>query len=243
MKLTARLLDIADRGVLLNTADARNLGVLHGDRVQVFNEVSGISAAAGVDVTATLVPQGTIGIYRICNERLCVMDGVSLEVREAARPQSLEFITKKMNGERLSKEETYAIIRDVVSDDLSAAELTAYITASYINSLDMDEVEHLTRAMVDTGERLDFHTHPIVDKHSIGGVPGNKISLIVVPIIAASGLKIPKTSSRAITGAGGTADLMEVLAPVAFSGYGSPEDDVEGRRDDRMGWGHEYSPR
>ena len=64
----------------------------------------------------------------------------------------------------------------------------------------MDEVEHLTRAIVDTGEHLTFHTHPIVDKHSIGGVPGNKISLIVVPVIAASGLKIPKTSSRAITG-------------------------------------------
>ena len=83
--------------------------------------------------------------------------------------------------------------------------------------MDMDEIEFLTRAMVDTGEQLSFHTKPIVDKHSVGGVPGNKISLVVVPIIAASGLKIPKTSSRAITGAAGTADLMEVLAPVNFS--------------------------
>ncbi len=81
----------------------------------------------------------------------------------------------------------------------------------------MDEVEYLTRSMVSTGERLNFTSHPIVDKHSIGGVPGNKISLLVVPIIAAAGLKIPKTSSRAITGAGGTADLMEILAPVTFS--------------------------
>jgi AMP phosphorylase len=95
--------------------------------------------------------------------------------------------------------------------------VAAYITAAYIHEMSMDEVESLTRAMVDTGERLEFNTHPIVDKHSIGGVPGNKISLLVVPIIAASGLKIPKTSSRAITGAGGTADLMEVLAPVEFS--------------------------
>jgi len=56
-----------------------------------------------------------------------------------------------------------------------------------------------------------------MDKHSIGGVPGNKISLLIVPIVAANGLLIPKTSSRAITGAGGTADLMEVLCPVEFS--------------------------
>jgi AMP phosphorylase len=71
--------------------------------------------------------------------------------------------------------------------------------------------------MVNTGEQIKFASKPIVDKHSIGGVPGNKISLLVVPILAASGLKIPKTSSRAITGAGGTADLMEVLAFVEFS--------------------------
>jgi AMP phosphorylase len=71
--------------------------------------------------------------------------------------------------------------------------------------------------MVETGEQLKFASRPIVDKHSIGGVPGNKISFLIVPIIAAGGLKIPKTSSRAITGAGGTADLMEVLAFVEFS--------------------------
>ena len=80
-----------------------------------------------------------------------------------------------------------------------------------------DEVEWLTRSMIESGDRIEFDTHPIMDKHSIGGVPGNKISLLVVPIIAANGLLIPKTSSRAITGAGGTADLMEVLCPVEFS--------------------------
>ena len=144
-------------------------------------------------------------------------EGEEIEVREAGRPASLDFIKKKMDGGKLTKEETLTIIRDVVNDDISAAELTAFITASYINPLDMDEVEHLTRAMVETGEQIKFASHPIVDKHSIGGVPGNKISLLVVPIIAASGLKIPKTSSRAITGAGGTADLMEVLAFVEFS--------------------------
>jgi AMP phosphorylase len=79
-----------------------------------------------------------------------------------------------------------------------------------------DETEWLTRAMIDSGDTLDFETHPIMDKHSIGGVPGNKISLLIVPIVAANGLLIPKTSSRAITGAGGTADLMEILAPVEF---------------------------
>ena len=217
MKFSTKILDIATRGVLLNRADARSIGVLDGDRVQIINIKSGISAAALVHTTSTIARQGTVGIYRITNERLHLEDGAEVEIREAKRPASLDFIKKKMDGIRLTKEETLTIIKDVVSDDLSAAELTAYITASYINPLDMDEVEHLTRAMVETGEQIKFASRPIVDKHSIGGVPGNKISLLVVPIIAASGLKIPKTSSRAITGAGGTADLMEVLAFVEFS--------------------------
>jgi AMP phosphorylase len=183
----------------------------------VINPTNGVSVTAFVDTTITIAQQGTVGIYRVTNDRLGVIDGDGIEVREAGRPASLEHIKKKMDGGRLNKEETLAIIKDVVNDDISAAELTAFITASYINPLDMDEVEHLTRAMVETGEQIKFASKMIVDKHSIGGVPGNKISLLVVPIIAASGLKIPKTSSRAITGAGGTADLMEVLAFVEFS--------------------------
>lgn len=217
MKFIAKILDIASRGILLNRADARRIGVLDGDRVQIISPKNGITAAAFVETTSTIAQQGTVGVYSITNERLHLEDGTEVEVREAGRPKSLDFIKKKMDGGKLSKEETFTIIRDVVNDDISAAELTAFITATYINPLDMDEIEHLTRAMVETGEQIKFTSRPIVDKHSIGGVPGNKISLLVVPIIAASGLKIPKTSSRAITGAGGTADLMEVLAPVEFS--------------------------
>jgi len=217
VKFCAKVLDIAKRGVLLNRLDARSIGVLDGDRVQVINPKNGISVTAFVDTTITIAQQGTVGIYRITNDRLTANDGDGIEVREAGRPASLEYIKKKMDSGRLNKEETLAIIKDVVNDDISPAELTAFITASYINPLDMDEVEHLTRAMGETGEQIQFASKPIVDKHSIGGVPGNKISLLVVPLIAASGLKIPKTSSRAITGAGGTADLMEVLAFVEFS--------------------------
>jgi len=218
MKYSVRILDIATRsGILLNYLDARNIGVLDGDRVQLINPKNSLAVTAVVTTTSTLEGQGTAGVYRGTNRRLNLTDGEEIEIREADRPASLDFIKKKMDGGRLTKEETLTIIKDVVNDEISAAELTAFITASYINPLDMEEVEHLTRAMVETGERIKFASRPIVDKHSIGGVPGNKISLLVVPIIAASGLKIPKTSSRAITGAGGTADLMEVLANVEFS--------------------------
>lgn len=217
MKLTAKTLDIADRGVLLNRQDARNIGVVEGDRLQVMNHANGRAVPAHIDMTETMIEPGTIGLYAPIHCSLEVGDGTEVEVWEAPKPTSLEFIKKKMNRRKLTRDETRAIVNDIVGDNLSAPELSAYVTANYINGMDMDEVENLTLAMVETGSQLSFSNRPIVDKHSIGGVPGNKISLLVVPVIAASGLKIPKTSSRAITGAAGTADLMEVVAPVEFS--------------------------
>ena len=217
MELTVKLLDIANKGVLLHSTDARNMRIRDGDRVQVADEATGKVAQAHVDTTGSLIEPGVIGIYRPLNTTLAVDERTTVVVRGAERPASLSHIKKKMDGGRFTKDETMAIVKDIVSDTLSPGEITAYVTASYISGLDMDEVEHLTRAMVETGDHLRFTRHPVVDKHSIGGVPGNKITLLIAPIVAASGLLIPKTSSRAITGAGGTADLMEVLAPVSFS--------------------------
>ncbi len=217
MKFSVKLIDIANKGALLHSADARKIRVRDGDRIQIINEEGGKNALAHVDTTGSLIDPGTIGIYRPLNPFLGVDEGDEVEVRGAGSPPALMHIRKKMDGERLTKDEMLQITRGIVDDTLSPGEVTAFITASYINGLDMDETEYLTRAMVETGDSLQFGTRPIVDKHSIGGVPGNKISLLIVPIIAASGLKIPKTSSRAITGAGGTADLMEVVAPVEFS--------------------------
>jgi len=217
MKLTTRIMDIANKGALIHIEDAHNLGVHDGDRIEIINDTAGTAVQAHVDTTTTLIEKGIIGVYRPTAEPLKAGDGITLEVREADRPISLSFVKKKMDGESLTKDEIFTIVQDIVNDTLSPGEISAFITAGYINGISPDEVEWLTRAMVDTGERISFVSHPIVDKHSIGGVPGNKISLLVVPIIAAAGLKIPKTSSRAITGPAGTADLMEVLAPVNFS--------------------------
>ena len=81
--------------------------------------------------------------------------------------------------------------------------------------MDNEEMTALTLAEAKSGNIFDFGPE-VYDKHSTGGVPGNKVSLIIVPIVAAAGLTIPKTSTRAITSPSGTADSMEALAPVAF---------------------------
>ncbi len=199
--------------VVLNTEDARELGVHAGDRVQLKDH----SYLTAIVETGDMIPAGTVGVYQECCEKLGKVCPLTVNLVPTSRPNSVGFIKKMMDKQKLTQEEIYQIIQDMVKENLTEIELAAFVTTSYIYGMTSDEVEWLTRAMIDTGEKIEFDTHPIMDKHSIGGVPGNKISLLVVPIVAANGLLIPKTSSRAITGAAGTADLMEVLAPVEFT--------------------------
>lgn len=217
MNLLVQHVDVSNRGALMHRSDARSLGVIDGDRIRIVNHTNGKSESVVIDTTPSLIEEGHIGVYSLTFSDIGIVDGQEAEVFESLPPASIRTIRKKMDGGKLSKDEIYEVVTDIVVENISQIELTAFVTASYIHGLDMDEVEYLTRAMVDTGDSLVFSTKPVVDKHSIGGVPGNKITLIIVPILAAAGLKVPKTSSRAITGAGGTADLMEVLAPVEFS--------------------------
>jgi AMP phosphorylase len=199
--------------VVLNIQDAKEIGVRGGDRVQLKDH----SYLTAIVETGDIISKGIVGVYQECCEKLGKVCPITVDVIPASRPSSIGFIKKMMDHQKLTQEEIYQIVQDIVRENLTEIELSAFVTTSYIHGLTVDEIEWLTRAMIDTGEKIEFDTHPIMDKHSIGGVPGNKISLLVVPIVAANGLLIPKTSSRAITGAAGTADLMEVLAPVEFS--------------------------
>jgi len=125
-------------------------------------------------------------------------------------------IQKKLVGKKLTYKEIYAIM-DEISHQRFGDILTTYFAASgYSKGFTNEEIYYLTKAMVETGEKLKFKGI-IADKHSVGGVPGTRTTLVIVPIIAAAGFTIPKSSSRAITSPGGTADDMEVLAPVTFS--------------------------
>lgn len=132
---------------------------------------------------------------------------------------ALQAIQKKLLGKRLSYEEIFAIM-DQISKDRMSQVLTTYFAASgYSKGFTNTEIYYLTKAMMETGDRLEFKGI-VADKHSIGGVPGTRTTMIVVPIVAAAGFTIPKSSSRAITTPGGTADDMEVIAPVSFDKKG-----------------------
>ncbi len=200
--------------VIINESDAAELGVREGDRLRLRNGRRQVVAT--VQLTKEIVQPGYAGLTDIVAAELGVEEG-EVEVHPVAKPRSVEHIKKKMRGEKLSDEELRSIIVDIVNNTLSDVEIASFVLASMLRGMDFDEIEWMTKAMIETGERIYFERGIVVDKHSIGGVPGNKISLIIVPTIAAAGLLIPKTASRAITSASGTADTMEVLADVNLS--------------------------
>jgi AMP phosphorylase len=200
---------------IMNQSDAEELGVFEGDRVRLIAGRKYVTAR--VQIALGFIERGFIGICFKTAEELDVHEGDELEAIPVPKPMSVEYIRKKLSGNKLSREEIYEIVKDIVNEDLTEEELTAFVVSNYIHGMDMDEIEWLTRAMIETGETLEFEEGIVVDKHSIGGVPGNKVSLIIVPTVASAGLLIPKTASRAITSASGTADTMEVLANVNLS--------------------------
>lgn len=128
--------------------------------------------------------------------------------------ESLSYIRSKIYDNELSYEQINEIIKDVVSGRLSDIDIAMFLTATAGNRLNVTEILHLTQAMIESGEKLKWPSELVVDKHCIGGLPGYRTSPIIVPIVASFGLMIPKTSSRAITSPAGTADVMEIFAPV-----------------------------
>jgi thymidine phosphorylase len=178
-------------------------------------------ALNGRSIVATLnvVGQGFLlpteaGLSEAAWRLLNANPGDEATVRHPAPLESLGHVRAKVYGRRLTPAALNAVIHDVAAGRYSDLQLAAFVTACAGERLDMDETVALTRAMVDVGERMRWSKGVVMDKHSVGGLPGNRTTMLIVPIVAACGLRIPKTSSRAITSPAGTADAMETLAPV-----------------------------
>jgi AMP phosphorylase len=218
MRFIAKTLDFEAGGkgvVIMNRRDAEELGLHALDRVEVHK--NHLHAVAIVDVAEKFARPGEVITNHEINRFLSLKKDDSITLCPAAAPESVAYIKKKIAGTAFTHSEAHSIVTDVVHRHLTDIELSAFVTALDAHGMSMDEVEALSKAMIATGKQLKIPGRPIVDKHSAGGIPGDKTSLLAVPIVASAGLVIPKTSSRAITSPAGTADRMEVLAPVTLS--------------------------
>jgi thymidine phosphorylase len=155
-----------------------------------------------------------VGLSETAWEMLGIAEGAEARVTHAPAIESLASVRRRIYGNRLDAPAFTGIVQDVVAGRYTDVHLAAFLTAGAAIPLDENETAHLTGAMIAVGDRLQWDAAVVVDKHCVGGLPGNRTTPIVVAIVAANGLVMPKTSSRAITSPAGTADTMETLAPV-----------------------------
>lgn len=203
---------------MLNENTANLIGVKTKGRIfikTISKKSQGISTI--VDTAKKLVGEKEIAVSSELKDRLFLQAGQKVDVDLAPSPKSLLFIKKKMNNESLSQKEIDEIIQDIIDNSLSEAEIALFISSMYEKGMSMKETIFLINSILNSGQKLKLKGKFIVDKHSIGGIPGNRTTPLVVSICAAAGLIFPKSSSRAITTAAGTADVIETIARVEFS--------------------------
>lgn len=235
MKFKVKNIDIGTGGIpvgVLTLKDASKLDLYPADRVIIKKRykhtVVSLDVLGGLsqkrngfknsnDKRKKMLKPGEIGIFHEVQKLLETKDGDTVDIIIEKKPESIELIKKKLEGRRLSSKEMYTVINDINQGKLTDIEIAYFVSACYMHELSMKEIAALTNAMVYTGKQLKLKQKIIVDKHCIGGVAGNRTSIVIVPILAAGGLTIPKTSSRSITSAAGTSDTVEVLCPVEFS--------------------------
>ena len=199
---------------MLNKGTANRIGIYTLDRIII--KKSSKEMISIVDV-GDIINEKEIAVTSEIKERLNLKTGDLVEIKLAPTPKSFNYIKKKLNGKELNEQEILDIVKDIISNALSEPETALFISAMYKSGMNLKETIFLIKGMLATGKRMRFKHKLVVDKHSIGGIAGNRTTPIIVPICASTGLIFPKTSSRAITSAAGTADVIEVIAQVEFT--------------------------
>ncbi|RXZ32762.1 phosphonate metabolism protein/1,5-bisphosphokinase (PRPP-forming) PhnN [Oxalobacteraceae bacterium CAVE-383] len=180
-------------------------------------EVLGGGAAVSVRMhkmnAPALLEADEIGLSAESFQALGLPEGAAVSIRRTPSPASRQALMDKVNGGELDEAQYRILLRDIIEGRYADSEIAAFLVTA---TKHLSDAEVLALAKVRAGFSTPMHwDEPIVvDKHSMGGIPGSRITLIVVPIVAAFGLAMPKTSSRAITSAAGTADAMEAVAKV-----------------------------
>lgn len=198
--------------LLEDTAHKMDLHV--GDRIKLTSDRSSVICV--LDITKNSLPKGSIGLFAEAYNELNIEKGDTVTITTADKPASLLSIRAKLDGKALNEVELNQIVHDIVNGDLSDVEMTYFVSGCYAHGLNDAETSALTKAIVNNGKKLEFGNRIVADKHCIGGVPGNRVTPLVIPIVVAAGILMPKTSSRAITSPAGTADAVETVCNVTI---------------------------
>ncbi|WP_423458242.1 phosphonate metabolism protein/1,5-bisphosphokinase (PRPP-forming) PhnN [Ottowia sp. VDI28] len=182
-------------------------------RISIEGDSRSITACVHVAETGPVLADDEIGLSVHAFESLALPQGTRVSIRRTPAPDSRQALREKIQGHPLSEAQYALLLEDILQGRYPDSEVAAFLVAA-TRSLSDSEVVALARVRASFMPRIDWNEPIVVDKHSMGGIPGSRITLIVIPVVAAHGLAIPKTSSRAITSAAGTADAMEAVARV-----------------------------
>lgn len=178
------------------------------------SETTSVIAVLNIVDDETIIATDELGLSEQTFSQFNGIENSAVYVNHATPPTSLRLVHAKIAGNKLGKNDFLHICKDIVNNRYSKIEISAFLVGCAEGGLERDEMLYLTEAMVETGKSLEWGEPMVVDKHCIGGIPGNRTTMLIVPIVAAHGMLMPKTSSRAITSPSGTSDTMEVLAKV-----------------------------
>ena len=185
-------------------------------RVRVCTNTNSITATL-ITVSEDFLSHQQAGLSDIAWQMLGAEEGDVVQFSHAPAVDSMSYVRGKLYGEELTDQTAKAIVEDIKDGHYSDVQLAAFVAACADDRLSLAETISLTQAMVDSGEKFHWPQSIVLDKHCVGGLPGNRTTPIVTAIIAANGLTMPKTSSRAITSPAGTADTMETMTSVTLS--------------------------
>ena len=202
---------------MLKEKTAEKAGLRAKDRVNIKLDSKKEFTVILDTIKKGLINENEIAVSNETRRILHLRVGQEVDIKIAPMTESLKHIKKKLHGGSLSQKEMNEIIEDVVNNSLSEAEIALFISAMYRYGTSLKETIYLINSILESGSKLNLKREMTVDKHSIGGVAGNRTTPLVISICAATGLIFPKTSSRAITSAAGTADVIETIAQVDFS--------------------------
>lgn len=217
MRARVRVLKIATGKpvIFIHESAANSLGVHTGDRVTITKNGNRVTAI--VDVAAGFIGKKEVALSEELMGALGADVHGDVRIMPTGVAEGSKILQDKLACTPYSAQDLEKIMRDIVNNRLTEAEIAYFISGVSHCGMSEQEIIYLTQAIVKTGKRIKWRYKKVADKHSIGGIPGNRTTPIVVSICAAAGVIIPKTSSRAITSAAGTADTIESVAPVNLS--------------------------
>ena len=201
-------LDAEPEYMFINNDLAQKFDILPGQLVELSPFNFGLKV-----YTNDKYPENTIGISSVTAKEHGIRKGDEVVLKEIASEHIIHLIHKKMRGEQLKEEEIDSIFQAIDKNLMQPTQIAVLMALFQVQGLTSDETTSIAKAIIKNSAMIKPKKKPVVDKHSIGGIAGNRITPIMIPVLAAAGLTVPKVSTRAITSPAGTIDTVELLMP------------------------------